>query len=630
MYEPYQVETPGDLRRVQYFDKSRMEINCLSAECPESADASSLWHVTNGLLVVEMVEGHIRLGSDTFDDSLDPATMSIVGDPAGENGSGPTYADLGTWNLLEAEPYPIGTELIFKVGADGAVTEDASLAPWAVTSTNRVQVPSIDHTVASVFWDFMTSTGLVYEDGAYVEDQLFENPYYSTGYPITEAYWTRVNVGGTAKDVLFQCFERRCLTYTPGNPGGWKVEPSNVGQHYYQWRYTDSLQTAVSNYEENILAFLKRSDSQIFDSIYFDSLPGHYDQYYLAYRWFVGAYLTNTALVYALNGDSVMANEYLAKSWSYTKDINPSLSAPSQQSTAVFPIIEYVFALRVAGHSFYNVNPAMVLEILTLIRNTANARALETPVGNPTVPDSDHNSIKINSYVETLAGYADLLMGAASLMPSDENKDVWISKASEYAMASFSLGEPIGTNSSVRTAYVEDGDIKTGNHCWPFHPSYQLTSVGALGQGEWFAKTSGLSPGIEFRHNTDWAVHSVMHVVDEHNLYTISWADDTRGKDDWLEDWKNQLWSAYINDAALIAKKSIDMLADHNIDVITTKCGIWSPTFQATVDSKFIADTIIMLKGVDIYRKLIQLFELQERLGIPLHIGTIEIQLFSV
>src|SRR5690606_29200350 len=31
--------------------------------------------------------------------------------------------------------------------------------------------------------------------------------------------------------------ERRCLTYTPGNPSGFLTEAGNVGQHYYSWRY---------------------------------------------------------------------------------------------------------------------------------------------------------------------------------------------------------------------------------------------------------------------------------------------------------------------------------------------------------------------------------------------------------
>jgi len=58
-----------------------------------------------------------------------------------------------------------------------------------------------------------------------------------TGYPIAEAYWTNVNVAGTPHLVLLQCFERRCLTYTPDNAPGWQVEAGNVGQHYYRWRH---------------------------------------------------------------------------------------------------------------------------------------------------------------------------------------------------------------------------------------------------------------------------------------------------------------------------------------------------------------------------------------------------------
>ena len=91
--------------------------------------------------------------------------------------------------------------------------------------------------MAEVFWEFMTSEGLVYRDGQYIVDALFENPFYATGYPITEAYWSRVTLSGTEQDVLWQCFERRCLTYTPGNPDGWRVETGNVGLHYYLWRY---------------------------------------------------------------------------------------------------------------------------------------------------------------------------------------------------------------------------------------------------------------------------------------------------------------------------------------------------------------------------------------------------------
>ncbi len=93
------------------------------------------------------------------------------------------------------------------------------------------------HRVASVFWQFMNAQGTVYENGQFVSAQLFQNPYYATGYPIAEAYWAAVKVGGQQRDVLMQCFERRCLTYTPANPAEWQVEMGNVGQHYFAWRY---------------------------------------------------------------------------------------------------------------------------------------------------------------------------------------------------------------------------------------------------------------------------------------------------------------------------------------------------------------------------------------------------------
>ena len=104
-------------------------------------------------------------------------------------------------------------------------------------AAENVTVPGIDHTIAGPFWDFMNSSGPVWEDGQITNDLLFPNPFYATGLPITEAYWATRPVGGTSVDVLWQCFERRCLTYTPGNSEGFQVEAGNVGQHYWTWRY---------------------------------------------------------------------------------------------------------------------------------------------------------------------------------------------------------------------------------------------------------------------------------------------------------------------------------------------------------------------------------------------------------
>jgi predicted secreted Zn-dependent protease len=88
----------------------------------------------------------------------------------------------------------------------------------------------------------MNSSGTVYQNGNYASAKLFDNPFYATGYPLTEPYWTNVLVGGVQEQVLVQVFERRVLTFTPSNPDGWKVEAGNVGLHYYQWRYGKSAQ----------------------------------------------------------------------------------------------------------------------------------------------------------------------------------------------------------------------------------------------------------------------------------------------------------------------------------------------------------------------------------------------------
>ena len=83
----------------------------------------------------------------------------------------------------------------------------------------------------------MTASGTVWAGDSYLNEPLIANPFYATGLPITEAYWARVLLEGIPTDVLLQCFERRCLTWTPDNPVGWEVEAGNVGLHYYIWRY---------------------------------------------------------------------------------------------------------------------------------------------------------------------------------------------------------------------------------------------------------------------------------------------------------------------------------------------------------------------------------------------------------
>ena len=220
--EPYD-EAPGGMRAVRYYDKSRMEIT------QPDGDPTSSWYVTNGLLAKELITGQMQVGDNRYE-PYQPAQVNVAGDP--NDTAGPTYATFAS--LLDVEN---GTQLpvIAAIDRAGNVRTDDAFARYNVAATQFVE--ETGHWVANPFWDFMRSEGLVLENGEYVTDTLFENPVYATGYPITEAYWARVAVGGEPTDVLVQCFERRCLTYTPSNPPDWRVEAGNVGRHYYQWRY---------------------------------------------------------------------------------------------------------------------------------------------------------------------------------------------------------------------------------------------------------------------------------------------------------------------------------------------------------------------------------------------------------
>ncbi|CCF83927.1 hypothetical protein [Nitrolancea hollandica] len=218
------AEASGGQRSVQYFDKSRMEIN------NPNGDQNSLWYVTNGLITKELITGQLQMGDATFQPHP-PSQGNVSGDP--NDGNAPTYWTFNS--LLSRSPLPAGSVITQTVDRSGTVGADAGLGGYNVTAAGPVS--ETNHTVASVFWDFMNRSGLVYENGSNQTAPLFQNPFYATGFPISEAYWARVRVAGVEKWVLVQAFERRVLTYTPDNPDGWKVEAGNVGLHYYHWRY---------------------------------------------------------------------------------------------------------------------------------------------------------------------------------------------------------------------------------------------------------------------------------------------------------------------------------------------------------------------------------------------------------
>ncbi len=237
LLEPYDEGHASGIdgaRWVQYFDKTRVEIT------RSDGDRDDSWFVTNGLLARELITGRMQVG-DGRAIEYGPAAINVAGDH--NDSTGPTYQSLNV--VRDYEPLPNGTVVTQTINRDGSIGHNADFGDYNVDTSTRTEATS--RTIASVFWNFMNSEGTIYDGFDYVEGRLFEDPFFATGLPITEPYWTTVRVGGEPRDVLIQAFERRVLTYTPGNPDGWRVEAANVGRHYHQWRYTDQGDPALSS-----------------------------------------------------------------------------------------------------------------------------------------------------------------------------------------------------------------------------------------------------------------------------------------------------------------------------------------------------------------------------------------------
>ncbi len=218
-YKEFYRQSPNGLRQVQYFDKSRMEIN--------DPSNTSVKGVTNGLLVVEMVSGHLKGGNDPYDFILRaPADVPVAGDPGNVNASAPTYSSFAGISTYDNNGYRDGDRTGQAVGTvldnQGNRSNNAALARDAGTTIVAYNTVT-GHNIPQVFRDFIQNGPV---------DGLF-----AFGYPISDPYWIRAKVGGVEKDVFVQLYERRVVTYTPTNSAAYRVEMGNVGQHYFQWRY---------------------------------------------------------------------------------------------------------------------------------------------------------------------------------------------------------------------------------------------------------------------------------------------------------------------------------------------------------------------------------------------------------
>lgn len=211
-------DEPAGSRLVQYFDKSRMELT------NPFADKNSPYYVTNGLLTKELVSGEMQVGNNRYLDGL-PADIPVAGDNEA-NPACPTYTTFGKAGLVtltgnDARATDLTgqsvTATLNRVGTINNLRNTPAPVSYAYYNTD------LGHNIPDVFWNWL--------------NKLDTDWVFAMGYPISEAYWSQVQVGGETKTVLIQLFERRVLTYTPVNAPEWRVEMGNIGRHYYQWRY---------------------------------------------------------------------------------------------------------------------------------------------------------------------------------------------------------------------------------------------------------------------------------------------------------------------------------------------------------------------------------------------------------
>jgi hypothetical protein len=228
-------EGAGRTRLVQYFDKSRMELN------NPQGNQQNPFFVTNGLLTVELISGFVQVGDKDFV-QYRAACIPMSGDPI--DGYSPTYRAFQGVSNTQAGDHPADNRTGQKV------TETIDRNGNLGTDPAKANMPGVElvhyagetkHNISKVFWDFLNSSGPTHEDGHVARNQALIQPwFFASGLPISEPFWAKATIQGQVKDVMIQAFERRALTYVPTNPQGFQVEMANIGQHYFDWRYRNA------------------------------------------------------------------------------------------------------------------------------------------------------------------------------------------------------------------------------------------------------------------------------------------------------------------------------------------------------------------------------------------------------
>jgi hypothetical protein len=218
----YTADSPDGVRRMVYFDKGRLDI------LDRSASPDSDWYVTGALLVTQMLSGQIPFAGDAIVYRT-PPSVPVAGDLDQPNPL--TYATLAP--LASVNGWVIGTEDVPGLVAESQIGQPVQAL---VSGDGTVVDDSVtDSPIAVAEFDWVTGHNVAAPFADWVARQPFPAAWL-IGRPVTEPYWHDTLLDGAPTRVLIQAFERRILTWTPGQPAGWEVESNNAGLHYRAWR----------------------------------------------------------------------------------------------------------------------------------------------------------------------------------------------------------------------------------------------------------------------------------------------------------------------------------------------------------------------------------------------------------
>lgn len=173
---------PGGKHMVQYFDKSRMEIN------DPNGDKNNPFHVTNGRLAVELISGEIQEeGSPKT--SRWPAYIPL-GDNTGREDE-ITYASFRA-ALDGKSTGNVGMPVLAEISADGplhVISPGTIPTIGAKYNLKYAYYESVTmRGIPDVFWSFLNASGPVVQGDQQTTARLSDPYFYATGYPLTDAY----------------------------------------------------------------------------------------------------------------------------------------------------------------------------------------------------------------------------------------------------------------------------------------------------------------------------------------------------------------------------------------------------------------------------------------------------------